>query len=71
MEGFNLNNVPKFKSAEEELDFLRAHIAEREKNLNEQGKEVNREQIAGNLIHEYRKYEPKDVMHKSALMNNK
>lgn len=71
MEGFNLNNAPKFKSAEEELEFLRAHIAEREKSLNEQGKEVNKEQIAGNLIHEYRKFEPEDVMHKSALMSKK
>lgn len=71
MEGFNLNNAPKFKSAQEELDYLRAHIAEREKSLNEQGKEVNKEQIAGNLIHEYRKFEPEDVMHKSALMSKK
>ena len=71
MEGFNLNNAPKFKSAQEELDFLRAHIAEREKSLNEQDKEVNKEQIAGNLIHEYRKFEPQDVMHKSAMMSKK
>lgn len=71
MEGFNLNNAPKFKSAQEELDFLRAHIAEREKTLNEQGKEVNKEQIADNLIHEYRKYGPEDVMHKNAVMSKK
>ncbi|MCX6753823.1 MAG: hypothetical protein NTV03_02085 [Candidatus Nomurabacteria bacterium] len=71
MEGFNLNNAPKFKTAEEELEFLRAHIAEKEKALNEQGKEVNKEQLAGNLIHEYRKFEPEDVMHKSALMSKK
>ena len=46
MEGFNLNNTPKFKTPQEELDFLRAHIAEREKALGEQGKEVNKEQLA-------------------------
>jgi len=68
MEGFNLNNAPKFKSAQEELDFLRAHIAEREKALGSQGKEVNKEQLAHSVLSEYRKFEPEDVMHKSAVM---
>lgn len=71
MEGFNLNNAPKFKNAQEELDFLRAHIAEKEKALNEQGKEINKEQLASNLIHEYRKLEPIDVMHKTAIVDKK
>lgn len=69
MEGFNLNNAPKFKTPQEELEFLRAHIAEKEKALSDQGKEVSKEALAHNLIHEYRKYEPTDVMHKSALMD--
>jgi hypothetical protein len=68
MEGFNLNNAPKFKSPQEELEFLRAHIAEREQSLNKQGHEVNREHLAHNVINEYKKYEPTDVMHKSAVM---
>lgn len=71
MEGFNINNAPKFKTPQEELEFLRAHIAEKEKALNEQGKEVNREALAHNVINEYRKYEPEDVMHKSATMKSK
>ena len=71
MEGFNLNNAPKFKNAQEELEFLRAHIAEKEKALNGQGKEVNKEDIAHNLVNEYRKYDPEDVLHKSVLMNKK
>jgi hypothetical protein len=69
MEGLNLNNAPKFKTPEEELVFLRAHLAEHEKALSEQGKEINKEEIAHNLISQYRKLEPKDVMHKSALIN--
>ena len=69
MEGFNLNNAPKFKTPQEELDFLRAHIAEREKALGAQGKEVNKEQIAHSLLSEYRKLEPEDVMHKNAVIN--
>ena len=68
---FNLNNVPKFKTPEEELAFLRAHIAEREKQLSEQGKEANKEHLAHNVINEYRKYTPEDVMHKSAVIKSK
>ena len=68
MEGFNLNNAPKFKSPEEELEFLRAHIKEREEALVNQGQEVNKEQLAHNVISEYRKFEPEDVMHKNAVL---
>jgi hypothetical protein len=71
MEGFNFNSAPKFKSPQEELEFLRAHIAEKEKALNEQGHEVSRETLAHNVIQEYRKYEPEDVMHKSAVLKDK
>ena len=71
MEGFNLNNAPKFKSPQEELEFLRAHIREKEKALNEKGQEVNKVDIAHNVISEYRKFEPEDVMHKGALMDKK
>jgi len=69
MEGLNLNNAPKFKTPEEELAFLRAHIAEREKAISEQGKEVNKENLAHDVISQYRKYEPTDVMHKDAVIN--
>ena len=68
MEGFNLNNAPKFKTPEEELNFLRAHIAEREKELSEKGKEINKEDLAHNVISEYRKHEPESVMHKSVAL---
>jgi len=68
MEGFNLNNAPKFKTPEEELEFLRAHIREREQALSEKGKEMSKEQLAHDTISEYRKYEPENVMHKSAVI---
>lgn len=71
MEGFNFNNAPKFKTPQEELEYLRAKIAEKEKSLSEKGQEVNKEQLAHNAIHEYRKYEPGDMMHKSVLMKEK
>ena len=68
MEGFNLNNAPKFKTPQEELDFLRAHIAEREKTLNEQNKEFSKEGLAHEVISEYKKILPEDAMHKSISM---
>lgn len=68
MEGFNLNNAPKFKSPQEELEFLRAHIAEKEKEFNQNGQEYSKEELAHNVIHEYKKYEPEQVMHKSVVM---
>ncbi|NVN96856.1 type IV secretion system DNA-binding domain-containing protein [Candidatus Nomurabacteria bacterium] len=71
MEGFNLNNAPKFKTPQEELEFLRAHIAEKEKALNGQGKEVNKENLAHEVINQYRKLDPEDVMHKSAVIGNR
>lgn len=71
MESLNLNNTPKFKTPQEELEFLRAHIAEREKALSEQGKESNKEQLAHNVISEYKKYEPEDVMHKNAVLKDR
>lgn len=68
MEGLNFNNSPKFKTPQEELEFLRAHIAERERVINQQGKEVNKDHIAHDVISEYRKYEPNEVMHKDSVI---
>jgi len=71
MEGFNLNNAPKFKTPQEELDFLRAHIAEREKALNEQNKEFSKEGLAHDVISEYKKISPEDSMHKNAVIKGR
>jgi len=71
MEGFNLNNAPKFKTAEEELDFLRAHIKEREKALGGQGGEIGKEQIAHDVVSSYKKYEPEEVLNKNILLKRK
>lgn len=68
MEGLNLNNAPKFKSPEEELAFLRAHIAEKEKALRESGEKTNRESLAEQVVSEYQKYEPKEVLEKKVIM---
>ncbi len=71
MEGLNLDNIPKFKTPQEELEFLRAHIAEREEALNKNGQEYSREGLAHDVISEYKKYEPKDVMHTNSVMKEK
>lgn len=71
MEGLNLENSPKFKTPQEELNFLRSHLAEKEKALAEQGKESNQEKLAEGIIKEYREYEPKEVMHQSAILKDK
>ncbi len=68
MEGLNLNNAQKFKTPQEELEFLRAHIAEKERALIDQGQEYSRENLAHDVISEYKKYEPEDVMHKSVTI---
>jgi len=68
MEGFNLNNAPKFKTPQEELEFLRAHIAEKEKALIDEGHEYSRESLAHDVLSEYRKFEPEEIMHKSVVM---
>ncbi len=68
MESFSLNNAPKFKTPEEELVFLRAQIAEREKAIAGSGQEVVKEQAAHEILGQYRKFEPADVMHSSAIM---
>lgn len=71
MEGFNLNNVPKFESPEEELNFLRARVAEREKALSKEGENVSKESVAEELVNEYKKYEPKEILHKKVVIKER
>ncbi len=68
MEGLKLENIPKFKNPEEELNFLRAHLAEKEKQFVGKDQEVNKERLSHEIISEYKKYEPNDVMHKSSVI---
>ncbi len=68
MESFGLSNAPKFKTPEEELIFLRAQIADREKAASANGREVVKEQAAHEVLNHYRKLDPTDVMHTAAVM---
>ncbi|MEK7106539.1 MAG: hypothetical protein AAB895_04275, partial [Patescibacteria group bacterium] len=69
MEGLNLTNAPKFKTPEEELTYLRAHIAEKERAFIDAGQEYSREGVAHDVIQEYKKIEPEEVMHKSHVIS--
>ncbi len=71
MKSLNLENSPKFKNPQEELEFLRAHLAEREKALTNKGKEVSKEKLSHEIIQEYKQYEPQDVMHPKAVIKDK
>ncbi|MDQ5971292.1 MAG: hypothetical protein QG566_238 [Patescibacteria group bacterium] len=70
MESFNFNNAPKFKDAQEELSYLRAQLKEREQKIIESGSDITREQLAHDAIHEYRKIDPTEVMHQSAVLKD-
>jgi hypothetical protein len=71
MEGLNLNNIPKFKNPEEELAFLREHIAKKESELSKNNESVNKESITHSIISEYKKIEPVDILDKNFISNEK
>jgi len=71
MEGFNLEKNPRFKTPQEELDFLRKHLKEKEKALADNGIEANKEILSHEIISQYKEYEPKEVMHKDAIIQEK
>jgi hypothetical protein len=71
MENFSLDNIPKFKNPQEELDFLRAHIAERERAMSHEGVEVTPEQLAHEALSKYRENPHTEVMHETVAMPEK
>ncbi len=65
-------NMPKFKSPEEELDFLRAHVADREKELMEEGHFENAsERATTDVITEYIKVPFKEALHKDVIIQER
>ena len=64
--------MPKFKTPEEELDYLRAHVAKREADLIDRGNPENaKENAAKDVIGEYRNLPAEQVLHGSNLLNKK
>lgn len=68
MEGMNLRDMPKFTTPEEELDYLRAHVAKKEKELIDKGHFEHAENVASAVIEEYKKIPAEEVVHKDNLI---
>ncbi len=67
-----LRGMPKFKSPEEELDFLRAHVAEKEKALVDKGHFENAsEKAATEVITEYMNVPAEQAVHKDILFKER
>ena len=71
MEPSFLKEMPKFKSPTEELDYLRAHVAQKEKELIDQGKFEHAESVAADVIKEYKEIPLQDVVHKDNVLTKK
>ena len=71
MEPSFFSEMPKFKTPAEELDFLRAHVAERERELIEKGSFESAENVARDTISKYKNIPAKEIIHKDNLLNKK
>ena len=72
MEGSLLSEMPKFKTPEEELAYLRAHVAKREQELIDKGHfEHASENAAKDVIKEYKEKSSEEVLHQNNILNKK
>ncbi len=72
MKGQLFNEIPKFKSPEEELGYLRAHVAKKEKELMIKGNFENAEENAiVDVIKEYKEVPKKEAVHKDNIIKRK
>src|SRR3989344_1032175 len=72
MEGSFFKEMPKFKTPEEELDFLRAHVAKREEELISLGHiEHTKENAIGEVIEEYKNVRAEKAVHESNIINKR
>lgn len=62
MEGL-ISSFPKFKSADEELAFLRKHVTEREQALIREGAPQSTEEVTTELVEDYRDADVEMVLH--------
>lgn len=72
MEPSFFKEMPKFKSPEEELDYLRAHVAEREKELMIRGHfERAEENAIMDVVGGYKEIPKEEALHKDHMMSDK
>lgn len=72
MEGSVFNGAPKFKTPQEELEFLRAHVAKREEELMRRGHfEHAQENAIADVIGVYKEFPKEEVIHSSNALTNR
>lgn len=72
MENSFFNEAPKFKTPEEELSYLRAHVAKREEELKSLGHTENaREDATHDVVGVYKTVPTEQVVHESNILSNK
>src|SRR3989344_2857701 len=72
MQGSFFKETPKFKTPEEELDYLRAHVAKREEELTQMGHLENaKENAARDVVGAYKGVPAEQVVHGSHIINKK
>lgn len=64
MEGTYFKETPKFNSPEEEIDFLRKHIEEREKELRESNISKSREEVSREAVSAYEMLDSEEILNK-------
>lgn len=69
MEYFDIKELPKFENPEQELDFLRNHIAKREEMLRNEGTNLSPEQVANQTIEAYKNTDTSTVLHEGFVAN--
>ncbi|MCM2339050.1 MAG: type IV secretion system DNA-binding domain-containing protein [Burkholderiales bacterium] len=69
MEGSFLNEMPKFKTPEEELIYLREHVARKEQELKDNGHhEQANENAVKHIIEQYKQKPAEEILHKDHLL---
>lgn len=63
--------MPQFRSPEEELAYLRAHIARRESEMLDAGATVSKQELASSTVHEYAEVPHTVALHSSHAMKEK
>ncbi len=71
MEGTYFKETPKFNSPQEEIDFLRRHIEDRERELQDSGAPKSREEVSREAVSAYDMLDKKEVLHKDYQVEEK
>ena len=69
MESFEVKHIPQFRSAEEEIAFLRAQVLEKEQALKDSGLEARKSAVAKETLDVYKSAQIEDVLHPSQVLS--